>query len=79
MLSDLYDCPSYQTRDGIVNGIQWVPGEATYFLPAGAQPATVVSTVIYYTNNLTIILLLLSRNLLRLGIVANWEKQTKER
>lgn len=30
---------SYQTPNGIVSGIQWVPAEATQVLPAGAQPA----------------------------------------
>ncbi|KAI9507710.1 hypothetical protein F5148DRAFT_1202727 [Russula earlei] len=30
---------SYQTSNGIVSGIQWVPAEATSVLPAGAQPA----------------------------------------
>ncbi|KZT27016.1 hypothetical protein NEOLEDRAFT_1177189 [Neolentinus lepideus HHB14362 ss-1] len=30
---------SYQTPSGIVNGIQWIPAEATNVLPAGAQPA----------------------------------------
>ncbi|KDQ64924.1 hypothetical protein JAAARDRAFT_28581 [Jaapia argillacea MUCL 33604] len=31
---------SYQTPQGIVNGIQWIPAEATQVLPAGATPAT---------------------------------------
>ncbi|KAF9008771.1 hypothetical protein BDQ17DRAFT_1348900 [Cyathus striatus] len=31
---------SYQTANGIVSGIQWVPNEATQILPAGAQPAS---------------------------------------
>ncbi|OAX39158.1 hypothetical protein K503DRAFT_865628 [Rhizopogon vinicolor AM-OR11-026] len=31
---------SYQTAQGVVHGIQWVPAEATQILPAGAQPAT---------------------------------------
>ncbi|KAF8639625.1 hypothetical protein AX17_000890 [Amanita inopinata Kibby_2008] len=31
---------SYQTPNGVVHGIQWVPAEATQILPAGAQPAT---------------------------------------
>ncbi|KAJ7688445.1 hypothetical protein B0H17DRAFT_1169540 [Mycena rosella] len=30
---------SYQTPNGIVSGIQWVPAEATLVLPHGAQPA----------------------------------------
>ncbi|KII95882.1 hypothetical protein PLICRDRAFT_170481 [Plicaturopsis crispa FD-325 SS-3] len=30
---------SYQTANGIVTGIQWVPAEATTILPPGAQPA----------------------------------------
>ncbi|KAG1753750.1 uncharacterized protein EDB91DRAFT_1234153 [Suillus paluster] len=30
---------SYQTAQGVVHGIQWVPAEATQILPAGAQPA----------------------------------------
>ncbi|TFK56151.1 hypothetical protein OE88DRAFT_1731772 [Heliocybe sulcata] len=30
---------SYQTPSGIVNGIQWIPAEATSAVPAGAQPA----------------------------------------
>ncbi|KAJ7774237.1 hypothetical protein DFH07DRAFT_122666 [Mycena maculata] len=30
---------SYQTPNGIVSGIQWVPAEATLVLPPGAQPA----------------------------------------
>ncbi|KAH9999368.1 hypothetical protein BJV77DRAFT_1064275 [Russula vinacea] len=30
---------SYQTANGVVSGIQWVPAEATSVLPAGAQPA----------------------------------------
>ncbi|KAF5388361.1 hypothetical protein D9615_000132 [Tricholomella constricta] len=32
---------SYPTPAGIVDGIQWVPGEATHTVPYGAQPATV--------------------------------------
>ncbi|KAK2466451.1 hypothetical protein APHAL10511_002093 [Amanita phalloides] len=31
---------SYQTPNGVVHGIQWVPAEATQILPAGAQPAS---------------------------------------
>ncbi|KAF8076095.1 hypothetical protein FPV67DRAFT_397137 [Lyophyllum atratum] len=31
---------SYQTPNGIVSGIQWVPGEATHTPLPGAQPAT---------------------------------------
>ncbi|KXN87939.1 hypothetical protein AN958_07949 [Leucoagaricus sp. SymC.cos] len=31
---------SYQTPNGIVSGIQWVPAEATHILPQGAQPAS---------------------------------------
>jgi hypothetical protein len=34
---------SYQTPQGVVHGIQWVPAEATQILPAGARPATAVS------------------------------------
>lgn len=34
---------SYQTPQGVVHGIQWVPAEATQILPVGAQPATAVS------------------------------------
>ncbi|KAG1792398.1 uncharacterized protein HD556DRAFT_1432578 [Suillus plorans] len=30
---------SYQTPQGVVHGIQWVPAEATQILPTGAQPA----------------------------------------
>jgi len=30
---------SYQTPQGVVHGIQWVPAEATQILPAGAMPA----------------------------------------
>ncbi|KAJ7283509.1 hypothetical protein C8J57DRAFT_1171212 [Mycena rebaudengoi] len=30
---------SYQTPNGVVHGIQWVPAEATQVLPPGAQPA----------------------------------------
>jgi len=30
---------SYQTNNGVVSGIQWVPAEATSVLPVGAQPA----------------------------------------
>ncbi|KAH7888011.1 hypothetical protein F5I97DRAFT_1805410 [Phlebopus sp. FC_14] len=30
---------SYQTPQGVVHGIQWVPAEATQILPPGAQPA----------------------------------------
>ncbi|KAG2339836.1 hypothetical protein BDR05DRAFT_1002968 [Suillus weaverae] len=30
---------SYQTAQGVVHGIQWVPAEATQILPTGAQPA----------------------------------------
>ena len=33
---------SYQTNNGIVSGIQWIPAEATSVIPAGAQPATPV-------------------------------------
>ncbi|EMD40458.1 hypothetical protein CERSUDRAFT_102851 [Gelatoporia subvermispora B] len=31
---------SYQTPQGIVSGIQWIPAEATQVLPNGATPAT---------------------------------------
>ncbi|KAL6298737.1 hypothetical protein BKA93DRAFT_830439 [Sparassis latifolia] len=31
---------SYQTSQGVVSGIQWVPAEATQVLPVGATPAT---------------------------------------
>lgn len=31
---------SYQTANGVVSGIQWIPAEATSVLPAGAQPAS---------------------------------------
>ena len=34
---------SYQTPQGVVTGIQWVPAEATQILPTGAQPANAVS------------------------------------
>ncbi|KAG5644576.1 hypothetical protein DXG03_008150 [Asterophora parasitica] len=34
-------CCSYQIPTGIVNGIQWVRGEATHSVPVGAQPASV--------------------------------------
>lgn len=34
---------SYQTPQGIVSGIQWVPAEATQVLPTGATPAHPVS------------------------------------
>ena len=30
---------SYQTAQGVVNGIQWIPVEATSILPANATPA----------------------------------------
>ncbi|KAI6035491.1 hypothetical protein F5J12DRAFT_793793 [Pisolithus orientalis] len=30
---------SYQTPQGVVRGIQWIPAEATSILPQGAQPA----------------------------------------
>ncbi|KAG6335044.1 hypothetical protein ID866_4046 [Astraeus odoratus] len=30
---------SYQTPQGVVHGIQWIPAEATSVLPVGAQPA----------------------------------------
>ncbi|KAI0637899.1 hypothetical protein C8Q77DRAFT_1268803 [Trametes polyzona] len=30
---------SYQTAQGVVSGIQWIPAEATSVLPAGATPA----------------------------------------
>ena len=33
---------SYQTNNGVVSGIQWVPAEATSVLPNGAQPANAV-------------------------------------
>jgi hypothetical protein len=33
---------SYQTAQGVVHGIQWVPAEATQILPTGAQPANAV-------------------------------------
>lgn len=36
---------SYQTPNGKVTGIQWVPAEATQMLPSGAQPATAVGNV----------------------------------
>ncbi|KAL4075752.1 hypothetical protein V8B97DRAFT_1913857 [Scleroderma yunnanense] len=29
----------YQTPQGVIQGIQWIPAEATSILPAGAQPA----------------------------------------
>ncbi|KAG8218827.1 hypothetical protein J3R82DRAFT_4505 [Butyriboletus roseoflavus] len=35
----LYHPFSYQTPQGVVHGIQWVPAEATQILPAGATPA----------------------------------------
>ncbi|KAF8897239.1 hypothetical protein BD779DRAFT_1489779 [Infundibulicybe gibba] len=35
----IYHPFNYQTPNGIVSGIQWVPAEATQILPAGAQPA----------------------------------------
>ncbi|KAI0347468.1 hypothetical protein BDW22DRAFT_531556 [Trametopsis cervina] len=31
---------SYQTPQGIVSGIQWIPADATSVIPAGATPAT---------------------------------------
>ncbi|TFY71951.1 hypothetical protein EVG20_g1036, partial [Dentipellis fragilis] len=31
---------SYQTPNGVVTGIQWIPAEATHIIPAGATPAT---------------------------------------
>ncbi|TFY77284.1 hypothetical protein EWM64_g6724 [Hericium alpestre] len=31
---------SYQTPNGVVSGIQWIPAEATQVLPQGAMPAT---------------------------------------
>ncbi|KAI6047071.1 hypothetical protein EDC04DRAFT_2556651 [Pisolithus marmoratus] len=34
---------SYQTPQGVVSGIQWIPAEATSILPAGARPANAVS------------------------------------
>jgi hypothetical protein len=33
---------SYQTSNGVVSGIQWVPAEATNVVPVGAQPAAAV-------------------------------------
>ena len=36
---------SYQTPNGVVSGIQWVPAEATQILPTNAVPANVVSPV----------------------------------
>jgi hypothetical protein len=36
------DGNSYQTPNGVVAGIQWVPAEATQILPAGAKPAGAV-------------------------------------
>ncbi|KAH9947300.1 hypothetical protein B0H21DRAFT_346870 [Amylocystis lapponica] len=30
---------SYQTNQGLISGIQWIPAEATQVLPAGATPA----------------------------------------
>ncbi|KAI0068966.1 hypothetical protein BV25DRAFT_68519 [Artomyces pyxidatus] len=32
-------CTSYQTANGVVSGIQWIPAEATSVIPTGAQPA----------------------------------------
>ena len=34
---------SYQTPNGVVSGIQWVPADATQILPANAIPANLVS------------------------------------
>lgn len=34
---------SYQTPQGVIHGIQWVPAEATQMLPAGATPANAVN------------------------------------
>ncbi|THH12911.1 hypothetical protein EW146_g7248 [Bondarzewia mesenterica] len=31
---------SYQTANGVVSGIQWIPAEATSAMPTGAQPAS---------------------------------------
>ena len=33
------DVHSYQTPQGIVSGIQWIPAEATSVVPQGAIPA----------------------------------------
>jgi hypothetical protein len=33
---------SYQTANGVVSGVQWVPAEATSVMPTGAQPANAV-------------------------------------
>ncbi|KAF9247121.1 hypothetical protein BU15DRAFT_38971 [Melanogaster broomeanus] len=35
----IYHPFNYQTPQGVVHGIQWVPAEATQILPAGAMPA----------------------------------------
>lgn len=34
---------SYQTPQGVVNGIQWIPAEATSVVPSNATPAGAVS------------------------------------
>jgi hypothetical protein len=36
---------AYQTPQGVVTGIQWIPAEATSVLPQGAQPANAVRSL----------------------------------
>ncbi|KIJ70483.1 hypothetical protein HYDPIDRAFT_122358 [Hydnomerulius pinastri MD-312] len=44
---------SYQTPQGVVHGIQWVPAEATQILPPGAQPANADFAASWNRGNLT--------------------------
>lgn len=43
----------YQTPQGVVQGIQWVPAEATQILPAGAKPANAEFAASWNRGNLT--------------------------
>ena len=41
---------SYQTAQGIVSGIQWIPAEATSVLPANATPADSVRSRFFLSS-----------------------------
>ncbi|KAH7931283.1 hypothetical protein BV22DRAFT_998529 [Leucogyrophana mollusca] len=49
----IYHPFSYQTPQGVVHGIQWVPAEATQILPQGAQPANAEFAASWNRGNLS--------------------------
>lgn len=65
---------SYQTPQGIIQGIQWVPAEATQILPAGATPANAVNP----SSRLTFLLTdVICRSSLPRGTVATSRERTR--